>query len=348
MEFTVEQIASLLNGKVEGDRSVSIRSLAKIEEGSPGSLSFLSNPKYEPHLYTTQASAVIVNEQFVPKKAVQPALIYVKDAYSAFTALLQEYNKYLNAGKTGAEEPSFISPTSAIGEGYYRGAFSYVGEYCSIGTNVKIYPQAYVGNNVRIGDNTVIYAGARIYDNTVIGSDCVIHAGAVIGSDGFGFAPQADGTYQAIPQVGNVVLEDQVSIGANTVIDRATMGQTIIRRGTKLDNLIQVAHNVEIGRNTVIAAQTGVSGSTKIGDNCVIGGQVGFVGHIKVADRTSIGAQSGVGRSIIKPGTALQGSPAFDYKDNLKSAVIFRKLPQLKKRLEELEEKIVNLLNSGK
>jgi UDP-3-O-[3-hydroxymyristoyl] glucosamine N-acyltransferase len=343
MEFTVEQIAGLLQGKIVGESSLKISKLSKIEEGTPGSISFLSNPKYEPYLYTTKATAVITSEQLAPKKNIETTLILVKDPYTAFTLLLDEYNKLQQSQKTGIEQPSYIGNRTQTGNQVYVGAFAYIGGGCTIGDHVKIYPQVYIGENVQIGEHTVIYAGAKIYPNTVIGKHCTIHAGAVIGSDGFGFAPQPDGSYKTIPQTGNVIMEDWVSIGANTVIDCATIGSTIIRQGVKLDNLIQVAHNVEIGKNTVMAAQSGISGSTKIGENCVIGGQVGIVGHIKIADRTSIGAQSGIGKSITKPGMAVQGSPAFDYKENLKSMVIFRKLPLLQKRLDELEEKVVNL-----
>jgi UDP-3-O-[3-hydroxymyristoyl] glucosamine N-acyltransferase len=343
MEFTVEQIADILKGRVTGNASARVHTLAKIEEGTPGSLTFLSNLKYEPFLYTTKASAVIVSEQFVPKKEVGPALILVEDPYTAFTVLLNEYNKLLNSGKTGIEQPSFIASNTKLGENLYVGAFSYIGNNCSLGNQVKIYPQVYIGDNVTIGSYTVIHPGVKIYAGSIIGNDCTLHAGVVIGSDGFGFAPQPDGSYKAIPQIGNVILKDGVSVGANTVIDCATLGSTIIGEGVKLDNLIQIAHNVEIGKNTVIAAQTGVSGSTKIGENCVIGGQVGLVGHIRIADKTSIGAQSGIGKSITKPGKSVQGSPAFDYKENLKSHVIFRKLPLLQKKLDELEEKILNL-----
>jgi UDP-3-O-[3-hydroxymyristoyl] glucosamine N-acyltransferase len=343
MEFTVEQIAGLLKGKVVGDGSLKINSLSKIEEGTAGSISFLSNLKYEPYLYETKASAVITSEQFTPKKPISTTLILVSDPYTAFTILLDEYNRQLNAAKPGIEQPSFIASSANFGNEVYVGAFSYIGNHSRIGAYARIYPQVYIGENVQIGDHTVIYAGVKIYANTIIGNHCVLHAGAVVGSDGFGFAPQPDGTYKSIPQVGNVILEDYVSIGANTVIDCATMGSTIIRQGVKLDNLIQIAHNVEIGKNTVMAAQSGISGSAKIGENCIIGGQVGIVGHIKIADKTGIGAQSGIGKSISKPGTAVQGSPAFDYKENLKSMVVFRKLPLLQKRLDELEEKILNL-----
>lgn len=286
---------------------------------------------------------MIVGRDLAPKKTFTAALIRVDNPYLAFTSLLEEYQKMLMAAKVGVEQPCFTGQNTSIGENAYRGAFSYVGHGCKIGRNVKIYPHAYIGDNARIGDDTVIYAGAKLYENTVVGNRCVIHAGAVLGSDGFGFAPQPDGSYKAIPQVGNVVLEDDVCIGANTVIDCATMGSTLIRQGTKLDNLIQVAHNVEVGRHTVIAAQTGISGSAKIGDNCAIAGQVGIVGHVQLADRTGIGAQSGVSKSVRKPGLKLQGSPAFDYQENLRSLAVFRNLPRLQKRVEELEEKTLNL-----
>jgi UDP-3-O-[3-hydroxymyristoyl] glucosamine N-acyltransferase len=343
MEFTVQQIASILEGKIVGNASAKIHTLSKIEEGMPGSISFLSNPKYEPYLYTTQASAIIISDQYTPKKEIGATLILVKDPYTAFTVLLNEYNRLLNNSKEGIEQPSFIASSSTVGEHIYVGAFAYIGHNCTIGNHVRIYPQAYIGDNVQIGDYTVVHSGVKVYSGSIIGKNCILHAGVVIGSDGFGFAPQPDGSYKPIPQVGNVILHDNVSIGANTVIDCATLGSTIIREGVKLDNLIQIAHNVEIGKNTVIAAQTGVSGSTKIGENCVVGGQVGFVGHIRIADKTSVGAQSGIGKSITKPGTAVQGSPAFDYKENLKSQVIFRKLPLLLKKLDDLEEKILNL-----
>ena len=339
MEFTVGQIAELLGGQIEGNAAGKIRSLAKIEEAGAGTLAFLSNLKYEHFLYTTNATAVIVAQNLVLKETVAPALIRVEDPYSSFTRLLEEYQKAVAGAKTGVEEPSFLGENSCIGEQHYRGAFSYIGHNCQIGNNVKIYPQVYIGDNVQIGDNTTLYAGARLYAHTKIGSDCTIHAGAVIGSAGFGFAPQKDGTYRDIPQTGNVILEDNVNIGANTTIDCATLGSTIIKEGTKIDNLVQIAHNVEVGRHTVIASQTGISGSTKIGDHCVLAGQVGIVGHIAIADKTTIGAQSGVSKSITASGTIIQGSPAFDYKQNLRSLAVFRKLPELQKQLDELKEK---------
>ncbi|MBC8110686.1 MAG: UDP-3-O-(3-hydroxymyristoyl)glucosamine N-acyltransferase [Verrucomicrobia bacterium] len=342
MEFSVEQISILIAGTVEGDKFLKINNLSNIEKATEGCVSFLANPKYEPFLYTTQASAVIVSHDLELKKKITPVIIRVKDPYLAFTVLLEQYHQLNLFSKQGIEQPSYISASAKTGSGLYLGAFAYIGSNCEIGENVKIYPHVFVGDNVKIGNNTIIYTGAKVYQDCIIGNYCVIHAGAVIGSDGFGFAPQADGSYKAIPQVGNVILEDKVSIGSNTTIDRATMPQssTLIREGAKLDNLIQIAHNVEIGRHTVVAAQTGISGSTKIGDYCVIAGQVGIVGHLTIANKTSIGAQSGVGKSVTKSGTAIQGSPAFDYKQNLKSGVVFRKLPDLQSRLEALEKNI--------
>ncbi|WP_242927550.1 UDP-3-O-(3-hydroxymyristoyl)glucosamine N-acyltransferase [Pontibacter vulgaris] len=337
MEFTVQQIADLLQGKVEGDNLVKVSTLAKIEEAQQGALAFLSNPKYEPYLYTTGASAVIVSESLELQKPVSAALIRVADPYSSFSTLLQYYQTALIASKVGVEEPSFMGENTQIGENHYRGAFSYIGHNCKIGNNVRIFPQVYLGDNVVIGDNTTIFAGAKLYANTVVGSNCTIHAGVILGSDGFGFAPQADGSYKTVPQIGNVVIKDDVSIGANTSIDCATMGSTIIGKGTKIDNLVQIAHNVEIGEHTVIAAQAGISGSTKIGNHCVIAGQVGIVGHITIADKTTIGAQSGVSKTVKNPGTIIQGSPAFDYKENLRAMTVFRKLPELQRQLEELK-----------
>jgi UDP-3-O-[3-hydroxymyristoyl] glucosamine N-acyltransferase len=342
MEFTVKQIAALLGGTVDGNESLKISQLSKIEEGQEGSISFLANLKYEHYLYTTAASAVIVNETFQPRQPVQATLIFVDNSYSAFTKLLEQINRLQPVEKVGVEQPSFIANNAEVGEQVYRGAFSYIGENCRIGSNVKIYPQAYVGNNVTIGDNTIIHTGARIIDNTVIGKNCVIKANAVIGSEGFGFAPEPNGTYRAIPQLGNVIIEDNVSIGANTTVDCATVGSTIIRQGVKLDNLIQVAHNVEIGKNTVIAAQCGIAGSTKIGENCIIGGQTGVTGHIFVANGTKIGGRAGVMKSVKKEGLSLSGMPAFDVKDSLRSSVVFQRLPALEKRINELENKLNN------
>lgn len=339
MELTVKQIATLLEGEVAGNDLLKISSLAKIEEGKPGDISFLANPKYESFLYSTQASAVIVNRSFQPQKPVSPALIFVENSYSAFTRLLEEYHRHISFARVGVEEPVFMGEGTSLGSEIYRGAFSYIGRNCQIGNNVKIYPHAYVGDNVRIGDNTIIHPGARILNNCLIGQYCVIHPGAVIGSEGFGFAPQPDGTYKTIPQLGNVIVEDYVNVGAGTTIDCATMGSTVIRLGAKLDNLVQIGHNVEIGRHTVVAAQTGIAGSTKIGDKCIIGGQVGFAGHLTIANGTKVGAQSGVGKSVKEEGVSLNGSTAFLMRDNMRSQAIFRRLPELERRLEELEKK---------
>jgi len=343
MEFTVKQIATLLSGKVEGNESLIINQLGKIEEASSKQISFLSNLKYEAYLYTTQASAVIVDKNFEAKKPFSTTLIRVENAYTAFTKLLEEYEKLIKSDKRGIEQPSFVGEGTQFGPNIYLGAFAYLGRNTLIGSNVKIYPQAYIGDNVQIDDNTTIHPGVRIYDNTVIGKNCTIFANSVIGSDGFGFAPQPDGSYRAIPQLGNVIVEDNVSIGSNVTIDCATMGSTIIRQGAKLDNLIQIAHNVEVGKNTVMAAQSGIAGSTKVGENCVVGGQAAITGHITVADRTQIGGQAGINRSVKEPGRALNGTPAIDMKDSLRALAIFRKLPELDKKLKELETRLNEL-----
>ncbi|SHJ47117.1 UDP-3-O-[3-hydroxymyristoyl] glucosamine N-acyltransferase [Hymenobacter daecheongensis DSM 21074] len=339
MEFTVGQIAEVLHGAVEGDATQRIDRLAKIEEARAGALSFLANAKYEPYLYTTGASAVIVSRTQVLHKPVQTALIRVDDPYTSFTTLLEFYQQATRTGRRGVEEPAFLGSGSEIGDNHYRGAFSYIGENCRIGRDVVIFPHAYIGDRCVIGDGTIIYAGAKIYAETVIGARCTVHAGAVVGSDGFGFAPQPDGSYRAIPQIGNVVLEDNVSIGANATIDCATMGATIIREGAKIDNLVQIAHNVEIGRHTVVAAQSGISGSTKIGDFCVLAGQTGIAGHLTLANRTTVTAQSGVGKSTKTEGILLQGSPAFALRDSLRANAVFRHLPELERRLSDLENK---------
>jgi len=339
MKFTVGEIAQMLDGTIVGDDKITINSAAKIEEGRPGCISFLANSKYESYIYSTQSSAVIVSKDFVPKKEISSTLIYVDNAYTAFTVLLEEYQKRIANDKSGVEQPSFLGENSSTGADCYRGAFSYIGKNCTIGDGVKIYPHTYLGDNVTIGDYSVIHPGVRIYDDTIIGKNCIIFANTVIGSDGFGFAPQADGTYKTIPQLGNVVIEDDVSIGANSTIDCATMGSTIIRQGVKIDNLVQIAHNVEIGKNTVIAAQSGVSGSTTVGEQCIIAGQVGIVGHITIANNTKIGAQSGLGKSIKKGGLSLSGSPARDLNEHLRSMALVRKLPEMEERLKELESK---------
>jgi UDP-3-O-[3-hydroxymyristoyl] glucosamine N-acyltransferase len=339
MKFTAEQIAKILEGEVVGNPNAEVWMLSKIEEGENGSISFLSNPKYESYIYTTKASITLVNNSFTPEAAISTTLIKVDDAYLSFTKLLTFYDQAKKDSKVGIEQPSLISDTVQYGENLYLGSFSYIGSNVRIGNNVKIYPNCFIGDNVVIGNNVTVYAGAKIYSETLIGSHCVIHSGAIIGADGFGFAPNADGSYTTIPQIGNVIIEDYVDIGASTTIDRATMGSTIIRKGVKLDNQIQIAHNVEIGEHTVIAAQTGVAGSTKIGKYCVIGGQVGFAGHIVVGNNVRIQAQSGVGRNV-KDNEILQGSPSFTYSDYSKSYVHFRNLPKIVSELEELKKTI--------
>ena len=343
MEFTAQQVAYLIGGKVKGNEAIKVNKLAKIQEATEGSIAFLSNPKYENYIYSTEASVVIVSKEFVPRESIKSTLIEVEDPYTSFSTLLEEYHKIMSFVKKGIESPSYIGENSITGENIYRAGFSYIGNNCQIGNNVKLYPHVYIGDNVKIGDNTILYSGVKIYSDTVIGNYCTIQSGAIIGSDGFGFAPQQDGSYKTIPQIGNVVIGNHVDIGANTVIDCATMGSTIIHDGVKLDNLIQIAHNVEIGKNTVIAAQTGVSGSTQIGENCMIAGQVGIIGHLNIANKTKIGAQAGLSKSIIKEGVSLLGSPASEINAQLKSMTIFRKLPELQKRIEELEEKLLHL-----
>lgn len=338
MEFTATQIADLLEGEIEGNPRAAVHKLAKIEEGEEGSLTFLANPKYTPYIYSTKASITLVNKDFVPDRALSTTLIKVADAYAAFSKVLAYYNQVKNH-KEGIETPSFISDSATYGEGLYLGAFAYVGNDVKIGKNVKIYPNVYLGDKVTLGDNVTIFAGAKIYSETVIGNHCIIHGGAIIGSDGFGFAPNAQGEYTKVPQTGNVILEDYVDIGAGTTIDRATLGATLIRKGVKLDNQIQVAHNVEIGENTAIAAQTGIAGSTKIGKNCLIGGQVGIVGHIVIGDRVKIQAQSGV-ISNVKDGEVIQGSPALKYADYNKSYVHFKQLPKWINRIITIEKKV--------
>ena len=338
MKFTAEQIAGILNGEVVGNPNAEVSKLAKIEEGIPGSLTFLSNPKYQNYIYTTLATITIVNKNFEPENPITTTLIKVDDPYQAFSKLLEYYNQ-VKLMKSGIEQPSVISEGVTYGDDLYLGSFCYVGKNVKIGNNVKIYPNTFIGDNVVIGDNCVFFAGVRVYSETEIGNNCVIHSGAIVASDGFGFAPHEDGTYSKIPQIGNVILEDDVEIGACTTIDRATMGSTIIRKGAKLDNQIQIAHNVEVGENTVIAAQTGIAGSTKIGKNCMIGGQVGVAGHITIGDNVRIQAQSGIGKSL-KDGEVVQGSPAFTYGDFSKSYVHFRNLPKIVSDLDALKKKL--------
>jgi len=342
MKFTLQQITELLGGKLEGDSSEVVDNVGKIEEAGKGQLSFLSNPKYEPYIYTTNASAVIVNNDFEPTKEINTNLIRVEDAYSSLSVILQEVERLKDLSKVGVEPMSFCDDSSTVGEKLYRGAFSYIGKNCTIGKNVKIYPHVYIGDNVTVGDNTIFHSGSKVYNDCEIGSHCTIHANAVIGSDGFGFAPQSDGSYKSIPQLGNVVIENHVVVGANTVIDCATMGSTRIKEGVKLDNLIQVAHNVEIGEHTVVAAQAGFSGSSKIGKYCQVGGQAGIGGHIKLGDKTIFGAQAGTIKNIAGDETVL-GSPAINVKDYYRAYAIFRNLPDLRNRIEDLEEKVLNL-----
>jgi UDP-3-O-[3-hydroxymyristoyl] glucosamine N-acyltransferase len=339
MELTIQEIATLLSGEIQGSTDITIRQINKIQEAEEGAITFLANKKYEKYLYTTRASAVLVSRGFTPKEAVSATLIYVQDAYRALGMLLYEYRRRTQPPKTGIEQPSYIHPESQLGAHAYVGAFAYIGKGTVIGDHAQIYPHVYIGDRVRIGKNVTLFAGAKIYSNTVIGNHCTIHAGAVIGSEGFGYAPQPDGSYQPIPQIGRVVLEDYVDVGANTTIDCATLGATHIGKGVKLDNLIQIAHNVTIGQHTALAAQVGVSGSTTIGAYCMIAGQAGLVGHIEVADKTVVSAQSGVLGSVKEKGTYIMGSPAFSLKEYLKAVALFKKLPDLVKRIDKLEGK---------
>lgn len=336
MKFTAEQIAGILEGDVVGNPNAEVYKLAKIEEGIEGSLTFLSNPKYLQYIYSTQATITIVNRTFEPENPVTTTLIKVDDAYQAFSKLLEYYNQ-VKLMKSGIEQPSVVSEGATYGEGLYLGSFCYIGKNVTIGKNVKIYPNTFVGDNVTIGDNTILFAGVRVYSETEIGNNCTIHSGAIIGSDGFGFVPNEEGIYSKIPQIGNVIIEDNVDIGSCTTVDRATLGSTVIKKGVKLDNQIQIAHNVVIGENTVIASQTGVAGSTKIGNNCIIGGQVGIVGHITIGNNVRIQAQSGVGKSI-PDGEIIQGSPAMAYNDFNKSYVHFRNLPKIVSELDEIKQ----------
>jgi len=341
MKFTAQQIAGILEGEVVGNPDTEVSILSKIEEGVQGSLTFLSNPKYVNFIYSTQASVTIVNRSFVAEAPLSTTLIKVDDAYGAFTKLLTFYAQAKNDSKKGIEQPSFLSDDLVFGPDLYVGSFTYIGKNVKLGANVKIFPGCYIGDNVSIGDNALIYSGVRIYSESIIGSNCTFHSGVIIGSDGFGFAPKADGSYDKIPQIGNVIIEDHVEIGAATTIDRATMGSTIIRQGVKLDNQIQIAHNVEIGEHTVIAAQTGIAGSTKIGKYCIIGGQVGIVGHISIGNHVRIQAQAGVQKNL-KDNEIVQGSPAFGYNDFSKSYVHFRNLPKVVNELNDLKNNLKN------
>ena len=336
MKFTAHQIANLLDGEIVGDENAEVFTLSKIEEGKRGSLTFLSNPKYTPFIYSTDATITIVNNDFVAEKEINTTLIKVDNAYAAFSTLLEHYNNIKN-NKIGIESPVSIAESAIIGDDVYVGAFTSIGENVRIGNNVKIYPNCFIGDNVTIGDHTTIFAGTKIYSDCSIGSYCNIDASVILGADGFGFSPDENGVYSKVPQIGNVIIEDHVDIGASTTIDRATLGSTIIKKGVKLDNQIQIAHNVVIGEHTVIAAQTGIAGSTKIGKHCQIGGQVGIVGHITIGNHVKIQAQSGIAKSIAD-NEMLQGTPAFGYGDYYKSYVHFKNLPQLAKDIEELKK----------
>ena len=340
MKFTAAQIAEILEGTVDGNPETEVFKLSKIEEGTKGSLTFLSNPKYNSYIYSTNASIVIVKDDFQIEEKINTTLIRVKDPYKAFSTLLEYYNQ-VQLNKSGIEEPHYISDSAIYGKNIYLGAFSYLGKNVKIGNDVRIYPNSYIGDNVTIGDNTIIFAGVKIYSETVIGNFCVIHSSSVLGADGFGFNPDESGEYSKVPQIGNVILEDFVDIGAGTTIDRATLGSTIIRKGVKIDNQVQIAHNVEIGKNTAIAAQTGIAGSTKIGENCLIGGQVGIAGHLSIGNGVKVQAQTGIGRNI-NDNEVIQGSPAFGYNDFNKAYVHFKNFTKIVDRLTQLEKKDKN------
>ncbi|MEJ7821470.1 MAG: UDP-3-O-(3-hydroxymyristoyl)glucosamine N-acyltransferase [Chitinophagaceae bacterium] len=344
MQFTASQIAALINGKIEGDDKTFVSSFGKIENATNGELTFLANPKYEEHLYTTNASIIIINDVQEIKQSICATLIRVPDAYSAFATILATYKKMITEQLHGIQQPVFISTSAKIGENVYIGAFSYIGENVVIGDNVKIFPQVFLGDNAMIDEGTILYPGVKIYHECKIGKRVTVHANTIIGSDGFGFAPQKDGSFKKVPQIGNVVIEDDVEVGANATIDRATLGSTLIKTGAKLDNLIQIAHNVEVGNHTVIAAQAGISGSTKIGNNVMIGGQAGLVGHIQIADGVKIGAQSGVSKSIKVADSIVVGSPAIEYISSLRGLAIIPNLPELKKRIMELEQMVQQLM----
>jgi UDP-3-O-[3-hydroxymyristoyl] glucosamine N-acyltransferase len=346
MQFTAKDIAFMLNGTVEGDPLAIVNHLAKIEEGGASSLSFLANAKYEQYIYITDASVVIVNNDLELTAPVKATLIRVENAYTSFSLLLEQYNT-IKLNKSGIEQPNFIHSSAKIGAEPYIGAFTYISQDVIMGDNCKVYPGCYIADNVKLGNNVTLFPGVKVYFDCVIGNNVVIHSGAIIGSDGFGFAPNADGSYKKIAQIGNVVIEDDVEVGANTTIDRATMGSTVIRKGVKIDNLVQVAHNVEVGSNTVIAAQSGISGSTKLGERVVVGGQVGFAGHLTIADGSQFGAQTGINSSVKEPGKQWGGSPYQPYKDYLRGHVNMRRLPDLEKRVKELEAIIKELKKKG-
>jgi UDP-3-O-[3-hydroxymyristoyl] glucosamine N-acyltransferase len=342
MEFTAAIIAGFLKGVIEGNPDIKVNTIAKIEEGQPGALSFLANPKYEHFIYETKSSIVLVNKSFVPSARIEATLIKVENSYEAFASLLRLVDQ-ARPRKKGIHTTAIIEATAKVGSDVFIGPYTYVGENCIIGDGCSIYPHVYIGDNTKLGNNCTVNPGVKIYHDCILGEGCIIHAGTVIGSDGFGFAPQSESEFMKIPQLGNVVLEDHVEIGANVAIDRATMGSTIIRKGVKLDNLIQIAHNVEVGENSVMAAQTGISGSTKVGKNCMFGGQVGLAGHLKIANGTKIGAQGGILGDVKEENTAIIGSPAIEVKQFLRSSVIFKKLPEMKLKIDSLEKEIESL-----
>ncbi|MEN9696660.1 MAG: UDP-3-O-(3-hydroxymyristoyl)glucosamine N-acyltransferase [Bacteroidota bacterium] len=347
IQFSAQQIAMMIQGKVEGDASVTVSQFGKIEAAKAGEISFLANPKYEEYLYQTKASVVIINESLELKSPLLATLIRVPDAYAAFATLLTKYQELKTQNLTGIQSPSYIANSAQLGENHFVAAFAYIGEQVQIGNNVKIFPNVVIGENVKIGNNVILHPGVIIYADCILGNNITIHSGTIIGSDGFGFAPKEDGSFQKVPQLGNVVIEDNVEIGSNTTIDRATIGSTIIRKGVKLDNLIQVAHNVDLGENTVIAAQTGISGSTKLGKNVMVGGQVGFAGHIHIADGVKIAAQSGVTKAVKTPQATLTGNPAGDHNTSLRAQVYMKNLPNLEKRVKELEILVSQLSQKG-
>jgi len=344
MEFTAQQIADFLGGEIQGDPSVKVSDFSKIEEGKPGTLSFLSNPKYSQYIYDSQASVILVNKDFQPERKVQSTLILVDDAYQSLARLLTMVDQ-AKPKKTGISTLAYISESAVIGENAYIAPFVYIGDHVTIGKNVSLHPHCCLEDGAKLGENVILFSGVKIYYNCVIGNNCTLHSGSVIGSDGFGFAPTEDGSYKKIPQMGNVVLEDNIEIGANTVVDRATLGSTIVRQGVKIDNLVQIAHNVEVGTNTVIAAQTGISGSTKLGKQCVLAGQVGIAGHLHIADGTIFGAQSGVPNNIKKPNQVFQGYPAVPVMTFHRASVVYKNLPELQKTVYALEKKIQELEN---
>ena len=342
MEFTAAAIAGFLKGEIEGNPDITVNTIAKIEEGQEGALSFLANPKYEHYIYSTCSSIVLVNKNFVPSGKIKATLIRVENAYESFASLLRLVDQS-RPRKQGIHATAIIESTAKIGCDVYIGPYTYIGENCNIGDACSVYPHVYIGDNTKLGRNCTLNPGVKIYHDCLIGDNCVIHAGTVIGGDGFGFTPQSENEYMKIPQLGNVILEDNVEIGSNVTIDRATIGSTIIHKGVKLDNLIMIGHNCEVGENTVMAAQTGISGSTKVGKNCMLGGQVGIAGHIKIANGTKIGAQAGILGGIKEENTIILGSPAIEYKQYLKSTVVFKNLPDLKKKVDSLEKEIDSL-----